>query len=477
MNRHWPFRTLRSRKHSLTNVRKFLTQALGSIFLISLIASCAESGVHHPRYSAQGKSQNVEPEESPSSDENVTEAPTPTPPDTEAPTPTPPVSEAPTPAPPATEATTPPETKPPAPTPPVTKAPTPTPTVPKAPAPTNPTIASEAMKQFGLGFNLGNTFDYSKFPATAADAKGIIDLYYNAGYRHMRLPVTWMDGFNGDHLADSNGNIRTNHLRFVQLVAVIDYAISKGMYVIINTHHEHWLKNNYDASDVYEKPFVNLWTQIANYFRDYSYRLVFEVLNEPEGAFGDFSRGANPRDARSLSYTRRINQIGYDAIRATGGANLKRIVLIMPNAQGNQSLAKLVYPNINSLPMKGADPYLAMTVHTYDPWLFCGQGGSNLNRPETASIVAGIDATAAHARLLKIPIHWGEFGVGRITNQAERDTDIVRSYYRSLWKAVLKNGMSAAVWDDRGMFGIVTKDNASGNYQFLHNIAPSMIAP
>lgn len=336
--------------------------------------------------------------------------------------------------------------------------------------------ASLVMKEFGPGFNLGNTFDLAMNSTELADAKLIIDLYYDAGYRHIRLPVTWMDGFNGDHLADQTGRINTAHARFVQFVAVIDYAIAKGLYVIINTHHEHWLKTNFDRSATYEQAFAALWTGIAEYFRSYSHRLVFQVLNEPEGAFGDFNSGADPFSTQSLNFTRRINQVGYDAIRATGGANLTRIVLIMPNGQGNQSLLDDVYPSKDLLPMKGDDRYLAISVHTYDPWAFCGQDGTNASWPGSAGIISAIDATAAHGIILGTPIHLGEFGVGRSANQTERDTDLVRNYYRTVSQIAARHGMPSTVWDDRGWFELVKKDSAGG-YQFVYNIAPYSIVP
>jgi endoglucanase len=327
------------------------------------------------------------------------------------------------------------------------------------------------------GFNLGNTFDLAQHPTTLETIRPIIDLYYNAGMRHVRFPVTWMDGFSDNTLADANGSINFQHPRFIQLKAAIDYALERKMYVVLNTHHENWLKDNYDGSASYDAIFTTLWTGIATHFKDYSHRLVFEVLNEPEGAFGDWSApGPNPLDAQAIALTRQINKVGYDAIRKTGGANTERIIMVSTNAQGNQSQLNDVYPAKENLPGGGTDVYLAIQVHTYDPWEFCGQTGKNTAWPGSSAIESTIRGVAAHARLLNVAVNYGEFGVGRQSNTAERNTDVVREFYRTLRLTVLSENMSPTVWDDRGWFALVAKD-ASGMYQFMNDIVPSMLAP
>lgn len=232
--------------------------------------------------------------------------------------------------------------------------------------------AAAVIDSMKTGFNLGNTFEYSLQNTDPSTIFPIIDLYKNAGMKHIRIPVTWMDGFAGNTLADNEGNINFSHPRFLQLKTVIDYAIAKNMFVIINAHHEYWLYNQYDGSEVYNEAFSNLWKGIATHFKTYPHLLIFEVLNEPQGVFGDWSGGIHPLDANALALTRQINKIGYDAIRATGGLNQHRVVMASTNAMGNHFQLDDVYPNLESLPGNGLDQYLAFQVHTYDPWEFCG---------------------------------------------------------------------------------------------------------
>jgi endoglucanase len=333
--------------------------------------------------------------------------------------------------------------------------------------------AKKVVLEMANGFNLGNTFDNGINATAFTSVKPIIDLYYNAGMKHVRIPVTWMDRFE-DKIADENGNINTNHPRFLELVQVIDYALSLDMYVVLNTHHEHWLKDHYDGTAAYDTKFQNLWTGIATYFKDYPHKLIFEVLNEPEGTMGENDGSGpfpDPHDATALSLTRQINQVGYDAIKATGGNNANRIIMVSVNGQGNALNIEEVYPSRATLPGGGTDTFLAIQVHSYNPWAFCGETGSNSAFPGSAFFETGVQTVHIHSHKLNVPINYGEFGVGRSSNTSERNTDLVRGYYKTMADAILGQSMSYSVWDDRGWFGLI---NNSGT-TFTNNIVPYML--
>jgi aryl-phospho-beta-D-glucosidase BglC (GH1 family) len=336
--------------------------------------------------------------------------------------------------------------------------------------------ASSAVIDMGTGFNLGNTFDLSQHSTAIGDIRPVIDLYIAAGMRHIRIPVTWKEGFGGNTLANAGGTVNYLHPRFLQLKAVIDYALGKGLYVVVNAHHEHWLKDNYDASPAHDSVFTTMWRGIASYYKDYSYHLIFEVLNEPDGVFGDWNGGPTPFDAAALTLTRKINAVGYKAIRESGGKNGERVIMLATNGQGNHSTIEEVFPAKSSLPGGGTDKYIAIQVHTYDPWSFCGENGSNNSWPGSSTLISAVNKVAAHSTLLGVPINYGEFGVGRASNTAERNTDIVREYYRTMRLAAINKSMSVTMWDDRGWFALVAK-NGGGEYDFLYSIVPAMMAP
>lgn len=341
---------------------------------------------------------------------------------------------------------------------------------------TNAATAKDIIEDMAAGFNLGNTFENGINASSPVSIKQIIDLYYAAGMRHVRIPVTWMQGFSSN-LADANGNLDINHSRLAELKEVVDYALAKKMYVVMNTHHEHWLKDHYDGSASYDTKFSTLWTGIANYFKDYPRQLLFEVINEPEGTLGQWSGTGYPlpTDAQAIAYTRKVNLVGYTAIRSTGGNNATRVIMVSPNGQGNQGMIEEVYPDKAGLPGGGLDVYLAIQVHTYDPWAFCGQTGANAAWPGSATIENAIKKVGLHSRYLDVPVNYGEFGVGRQTNTAERNTELVRGYYR-IFKVTCKiEKMSFTAWDDRGWFGLIYA--TGGGFAFSNNIVPSMLAP
>jgi endoglucanase len=341
--------------------------------------------------------------------------------------------------------------------------------------------AVTVIKNMGPGFNLGNVWDNGVKVATYASVKPIIDKYVSEGMTNVRIPTTWMDAVDGNTLADGNGNLITTNSRFTELVNTINYCLSKGLYVTINTHHETWLKNNYNGTTYYDTKFYNLWYNIATYFKSFSSKLVFEILNEPEGKMGVWDGVGgypDPTGATEIGYTRQIMKVGYNAIRATGGNNTTRLVMVSPNGQANQSQIEEVFPSVAELPGGGADQYLGMHVHSYDPWGFCGHTGWNYNNPGTATFIAGITTCYNHAqtKLGGIPVHYGEFGVGRAPEkgggpETERADAVVLAYYKTFAETAISKNMAFSVWDDRGWFSLI---NDAGS-AFTYNIVPTMM--
>lgn len=105
------------------------------------------------------------------------------------------------------------------------------------------------VNSMGAGFNLGNTFDaINNTAAVEGDANmfleydwlsdkedGItthetIDAIKDAGFTTVRIPVSWHN-----HL-DADFNINPEWL--AKVTDIVDYALSKDMYVILNIHHD-----------------------------------------------------------------------------------------------------------------------------------------------------------------------------------------------------------------------------------------------
>ena len=92
------------------------------------------------------------------------------------------------------------------------------------------------------------------------------------------------------------------------------------------------------------------------------------------------------------------------------------------------------------------------------------------------TIASAITKVATHAALIGVPINYGEFGVGRTSNSATRNSIVVLEYYKTIKTTCIANNMSFSVWDDRGWFGLITSANQT-NYTFSNNIVSTMLAP
>ena len=197
------------------------------------------------------------------------------------------------------------------------------------------------------GINLGNTLEstWGYTPPTQA----LINSMANAGFKTLRVPCAW--DFNS-----TNGTINAAYMQ--QVVNVVDWALAKGMYVIINDHWDNgWFErngfNSYDPA--INSKLINMWTQIANTFKWYdSNKLAFACANEPD---------ANSQAKTNVLYQYQQNWI--NAMRANGGGNAVRWLIIQgPNTNIDNP--------INWGKNRPSDPAnkRMIEVHDYDPFDF-----------------------------------------------------------------------------------------------------------
>lgn len=218
--------------------------------------------------------------------------------------------------------------------------------------------ASKVIANMTIGWNLGNTLDSKGRTETAwgnpMTTQEMIDTVAEAGFNTVRLPVTWYT-----HV-DKNFTIDEAWLARVK--EIVDYCYNNNMYVILNTHHEtSWNVPTLDKIDDVEAKFVYLWQQIAECFKDYDERLLFEGQNEPRVV--GHSQEWNGGSAEHRQLVSRLNQAFVDTVRATGGNNGTRVLLITSygaNCSRNAMYAVKV-PN---------DPYVGVSIHAYTPYYF-----------------------------------------------------------------------------------------------------------
>ena len=250
--------------------------------------------------------------------------------------------------------------------------------------------AFEAAANFGPGWNLGNTLDSTSYNQNddkagnvgwivkwgKKDAQGnllpeawetawgqpivteeIVDYVLSLGFTTIRIPITWAEHIGEDHQIDPRWMARVKE--------VVDLFHSRGVYVIINMHHDGgadgWIEASEESYNTYGQRFAAVWTQIAQTFASYDERLLFESMNEVLDPANNWN-APSPDAARWLNAW---NALFVDTVRATGGNNAKRNLILMTysggGAEGNFSA--FVLPEENP-------EHLMITVHNYDPQAF-----------------------------------------------------------------------------------------------------------
>ena len=155
--------------------------------------------------------------------------------------------------------------------------------------------SSKLVDAMGFGWNLGNSLDaYTTDSNEGLNSEtnwrnpktsdSMIAKLVSKGFKSIRIPVTWHN-----HLIDQKYTIDPNWMKRVK--AVVDICIKKGLYVILNVHHDQadygisYGKGYYPRSNQRnesEKFLLNVWSQIALVFNNgYDNHLIFEALNEP----------------------------------------------------------------------------------------------------------------------------------------------------------------------------------------------------
>ena len=221
----------------------------------------------------------------------------------------------------------------------------------------------EIVRKMGIGYNLANTFDsFSYFEdfetpeeqirlnGNIPPTKEMIKKIKKYGFKTIRFPVTWM------HFIDDKGNIKSEWM--IRVKEVVDIIIKENLYCILNVHndgdYDNWLKRGIEVKDRY----INLWSQIANEFKDYNEYLIFESMDEVY--FYDY-------ELYSFDFTTLIilNQAFVDTVRNSGGNNIKRLLLI---AGANDELVLTTSQNYK-LPIDKSNKF-AVSIHYYIPYEF-----------------------------------------------------------------------------------------------------------
>ena len=314
--------------------------------------------------------------------------------------------------------------------------------------------ATEAVKNMGVGWNLGNTLEansqtYHDFTKDnywgqqglesetcwgQSKAKPeLIKMMKDAGFGAIRVPVTWYN-----HM-DKDGKVNAEWMKRVH--EVVDYVINQGLYCIVNVHHDtgadddsfkSWIKADEANYTQNKARYENLWKQIAEEFKDYDEHLLFESYNEmldklSSWCFASYAAKGQYDATVATSAYNAINSYAQSfvtTVRNTGGNNATRNLVVNTYAAccGNGTWSDHLKEPLSQLtiPTDPAANHLMVQVHDYPN---IANGIANVKK-EIDDMVA---AWNTHILSKGIPMILGEWGTANVDEgDGKTDYDVRR---------------------------------------------------
>ena len=328
--------------------------------------------------------------------------------------------------------------------------------------------STEIIKEIKVGWNLGNSLDATDGSGLSSETswfnpvttQRLIDSVKAAGFNAIRVPVSW-----GKHTSN-NGTYKyaVDAAWMARVKEVVDYCYKRGLYVIIDLHHDDAYFNPCSDHLKESKIYVReLWTQIAHEFADYDQHLIFETLNEPR-VVGDvnewrFDRYApTARVADAIRGINELNQTAVTAIRSVNeGYNRDRII----NCPGYDASPDGCLVSSFKLPTDVVSNRLCVSIHAYFPYSFCASTDSG--NPDFRTFTA--DDARQIQKLFReiytnftskrIAAYIGETGCSNKNDRAE-----VAKWAAFFFGCSRKCGVPCFLWDNNALF----KNLPSGKY-------------
>ena len=338
--------------------------------------------------------------------------------------------------------------------------------------------ALEATRLMGNGINLGNTLEacdnnvgiktntplsYETHWGQPKTTQAMIDGMKAAGFDTIRIPVAWMT--NATHLYEGDYTIDADYMDRVE--EVVRYARKAGMYVIINDHWDGgWYgmfgSESAETRALAMEAYKGMWQQIAERFRDYSDYLIFESANEELGGRFDENSPLYCSDSvvtylnddERYALTNEINQTFVDVVRATGGNNATRFLLIA----GYGTNIDQTCDDRFQMPKDTAVSKLMVSVHYYDPWSYCGaSSAASATKWGKVSDYEYMDQQLA--KMTKFTeagygVVIGEYGALPCSDGLKDNT---LAYHTAFLDACTKYNLTNCLWDCSGLYKRVSQ--------------------
>lgn len=217
--------------------------------------------------------------------------------------------------------------------------------------------ASDVASRITIGWNIGNSLEATGGETAWGNpliTQQLIDHVKAAGFNAVRIPCAW------DGHADQT-TLVIDPAWLARVKQVVDYAIGNGMYVILNEHWDGgWLEDHpvFSFQTAVNAKQQAYWTQIARFFQSYDEHLLFAGTNEVHADFGTPT-------SENITVQQSYNQTFVNAVRATGGNNASRTLVV-------QTYNTNMWHGLNFFtpPTDSAAGRLIVETHYYDPYDF-----------------------------------------------------------------------------------------------------------
>ncbi|MCX7985901.1 MAG: cellulase family glycosylhydrolase [Bacteroidales bacterium] len=287
----------------------------------------------------------------------------------------------------------------------------------------------QAVAKMGRGINVGNSLEAPDGETTWGNPLLVeqnFDDYKAAGFSSIRIPITW------DKRTATTSPYTITPAFLDRVEQIVDWALARGFIVIINAHHEGWLKENFSDSNLAR--FDSIWAQISRRFKNKSDHLLFEIINEPYPLALE-----------------KVNQLNAQILATIRKTNPYRIVVFSGHMWSNiDELLAASIPN---------DTMLIGYYHSYDPYPFGLEGtGTFGSVADIQNIEERFVKAKQWSQQHKIPVILSEYGA---TRKAEYNARM--NYYGVLVSLALKHNIPFFAWDDGGDFQIYIRTTRKWN--------------
>lgn len=352
--------------------------------------------------------------------------------------------------------------------------------------------ALELVHMMGNGTNLGNTMEacdtavgstfkddpthYEISWGQPETTEEMIRGMKEAGFDTLRIPVAWMT--NATDLATTGDyTIAPEYLDRVQ--QIVNWAIGADMFVIINDHWDGGWYGMFGSEteatrDLAMEAYKGMWSQLAQRFGGYDYHLIFEGANEEIGArfdensslYCDDSIVTYLTDEEKYDLANRVNQAFVDTVRASGGNNASRFLLI-PGFGTN--IANTCDDRF-VMPTDTVENRLLISVHYYDPWSYCGDGQSSVKWGTKADLQYMVDTLGQMQKFTQkgYGVVIGEYGVLYAT-KVQDNTEL---YHRIFLSLCDQYNYTSCLWDCSAFYDrrSLTMVEELATYYKQHNV-------